>query len=127
MRKESQSYRTQHHSARYGLAVALRKHGLSNRAARLLVAMLGEADDDGVFSRHISYAADWSEQSDDTIRSALRELIQKGIVCKHPQFPRGYCLDPSVWFNGSVRQLSRRIRRFERQKHNLPEEPEALH
>ncbi len=127
MRKESQSYRTQHHSARYGLAVALRKHGLSNRAARLLVAMLGEADDDGVFSRHISYAADWSEQSDDTLRHALKELIQKGLVCKHPQLPRGYLLDPETWFDGSTRQLSRHIRLFERQRHNLPPEQEPLH
>ena len=125
MRKEH--YSTEYHNGRYGLACALRKYSLSNRALRLLTGMLGEIDADGCYSRHISYAADWSEQSDDTIRSALRELIQKGIVCKHPQFPRGYCLDPSVWFNGSVRQLSRRIRRFERQKHNLPEEPEALH
>ncbi len=120
-------YKTQTHSSRMGMATMMRKHNLSNRALRLLVAMLAEADGDGCYSRHLSYAADWSEQSDDTIRHALKELMQKGLVCKHPTYPRGYLLDPETWFSGSKRQLSRHVRMFERSKHGLPPGQEPLH
>ena len=122
-----ESYRTEYHNSRAGLAHALRRHSLSNRAARLLIGLLGECDENGVFHKHLSYAADWSEQSDDTIRSGLKELLRSGLVCKHPVFPRAYCLDPSLWFSGSKRQLARHIRMFERQKHGLPPEESPLH
>ncbi len=122
-----ESYKSEFHSSRVGLVHALRRHSLSNRALRLLTALLGEADDDGIFHKHLSYATDWSTQSDDTARHALKELIQKGLVCKHPTFPRAYAIDPELWFSGSKRQLSRHVRLFERQRHNLPAEPEPLH
>ena len=123
----TREYRTEHHDSRAGLAAMMRRKQLSNRALRLLIGMLGEADADGVFSRHLSYACDWTQQSDDTARHALRELVRCGLICRHPVLPRAFCLDPSLWYNGSTRQLSRHVRLFERQRHGLPPEPEALH
>ena len=120
-------YKTQTHSSRMGLATALRRHSLSNRALRLLVAMLAEADGDGCYSRHLSYAEDWTGQGTDTTRAALRELLRSGLVMRHPILPRGYLIDPTCWFSGSTRQLSRRVRQFERARHGLPPEQEPLH
>ena len=127
MKKESSAYRTETHNSRYGLAAMMRKHNLSSRAVKLIIGMLAEADADGVFSRPLAYATDWSQQSDDTARHALKELIQKGLVCKHPILPRAYLLDPETWFSGSTRQLSRHVRAFERGRHGLEREPSPLH
>lgn len=127
MKKESQSYRTEHHSARAGLAAAMRKHNLSSRAVKLIIGLLGECDDSGIFHKPLDYALDWSQQGADTGRAALKELLRSGLVCKHPLLPRAFLVDPACWFDGSKRQLARHIREYERGRHGLPREVSPLH